>query len=190
MMTDYLYGPPDDIRSPRLLLRRLTPELMRMGLAGEREAAECLLGAAIPVDLIAKPTVLHYGLARLAEDPAYAPWGARAVILASERRMVGHVRFHSRPNPPYLRALVRNAVEIGYTIFAADRRQGYGTEAARTMLEWAHAQHGVRRFVASVAPGNAASLALIGRLGFQRIGEHIDEVDGLEHIFLCKLARK
>jgi RimJ/RimL family protein N-acetyltransferase len=43
---------------------------------------------------------------------------------------------------------------------------------------------GVDRFVVTVSPGNAPSLALIARLGFARIGEHMDEVDGLEHIFL------
>jgi RimJ/RimL family protein N-acetyltransferase len=163
---------------------------MEIGLAGEREAAERFLGAAIPPDLIREPAVLRYGLSRLEADPAYAPWGPRAVILRDERRMVGHVNFHSRPNPPYLRGHARNAVELGYTIFAADRRRGYGAEAARAFMEWARTRHGVRRFVASVAPGNGASLALIQRLGFKRIGEHIDEVDGLEHIFLCRMARK
>jgi RimJ/RimL family protein N-acetyltransferase len=190
MINALSFDPDGDIRTPRLILRRLSPELMQAGLAGEREAAERLLGAAIPDDLIAEPAAFHYALARLAEDPAYAPWSARAVILADERRMVGHVRFHSRPNPPYLRAHVRNAVELGYRIFAADRRQGYGSEAVGAMMEWASAAHRVRRFVASVAPGNTASLALIGRYGFKQIGEHIDEVDGLEHIYLAELKRK
>lgn len=31
------------------------------------------------------------------------------------------------------------------------------------------------------------SLALARRLGFQRIGEHLDEVDGLEHNFQLEL---
>jgi ribosomal-protein-alanine N-acetyltransferase len=163
---------------------------MQAGLAGEREAAESFQGAAIPADLIAVPFILRYGLERLAADAGYAPWGPRAVVLAAERRMVGHLSFHSRPNPPYLRPYARNAVEIGYTIFAADRRQGYAREAVEAMMGWATDRHGVRRFVASVAPANRASLALIAGFGFERIGEHIDEVDGLEHIFLRRLARK
>jgi RimJ/RimL family protein N-acetyltransferase len=164
--------------------------MMEAGLAGERETAERLLGAAVPPDLIREPLILRYGLERLAADGGYAPWGPRAIILAGEPRMVGHASFHSRPDPPYLRPYARSAVEIGYTIFAADRRRGYAREAVQAMMDWAIDRHRVRRFVASVAPANAASLALIDGFGFVRIGEHIDEVDGLEHIFLRRVPRK
>jgi RimJ/RimL family protein N-acetyltransferase len=34
-----------------------------------------------------------------------------------------------------------------------------------------------------VAPDNEPSLAIIRKLGFVRTGEHIDEEDGLEHVF-------
>ena len=42
---------------------------------------------------------------------------------------------------------------------------------------------GLGRFVASVAPDNAPSLAIIRKLGFVRTGEHIDSEDGLEQVF-------
>ncbi|MBI1774514.1 MAG: GNAT family N-acetyltransferase [Proteobacteria bacterium] len=178
----------DDIRTTRLILRRMLPELMTAGLAGDLQRAEQLLGAAIPPDLVERPAVLRFALEQLAADPGYEPWSARALVLAGVGRMVGHVRFHSRPDPPYLHPYVRDAVELGYTIFGADRRRGYASEAVETMMSWAGATHGVRRFVASVSPENAPSLALIARFGFRRIGEHVDEVDGLEHIFLRETA--
>ena len=37
--------------------------------------------------------------------------------------MVGHVRFHSRPDPDYLRPYAPNAVEFGYVVFTAYRRR-------------------------------------------------------------------
>jgi [ribosomal protein S5]-alanine N-acetyltransferase len=42
---------------------------------------------------------------------------------------------------------------------------------------------GIDHFVASVAPANAPSLAIIRKLGFVRTGQHIDPEDGLEHVF-------
>ena len=67
------------------------------------------------------------------------------------------------------------------------RRQGFAREAAEALLNWAREQHGITRFVVSIRPDNVPSLALARRLGFQRIGEHLDEVDGLEHIFRLEL---
>ncbi len=180
----------DDIRATRLILRRMVPALMTASLAGDLRLAEQLLGAAIPPDLLERPAALTYTLEQLAADPDYGPWSARALLLAETGRMGGHIRFHSRPDPPYLRPHVRDAVELGYTVFAADRRRAYASEALDAMMGWAHAVHGVSRFVASVSPENAASLALIRRFGFRRIGEHVDEVDGIEHIFLCGLPRR
>ena len=41
----------------------------------------------------------------------------------------------------------------------------------------------MQRFRASVSPGNVASLAVIGRLGFRQTGVQIDDVDGEELVF-------
>jgi len=62
-------------------------------------------------------------------------------------------------------------------------RGGYAIEAVRSIFDWAHEHHGIRRFVASVAPDNEPSLRLIGQLGFRRIGEQLDPIDGLEYVF-------
>jgi len=67
------------------------------------------------------------------------------------------------------------------------RRQGYATEAARAMMDWAAREHGVERFFVSIAPDNASSLAMAAKLGFRQVGEQIDEQDGLEYVF--ELAR-
>jgi RimJ/RimL family protein N-acetyltransferase len=51
-------------------------------------------------------------------------------------------------------------------------------------MDWAHAAFGISRFIVCVSPNNTQSLALIARLGFAKIGEHADEIDGIEHIYL------
>jgi [ribosomal protein S5]-alanine N-acetyltransferase len=42
---------------------------------------------------------------------------------------------------------------------------------------------GIRHFVLSVSPQNDPSLAIVRKLGFVKTGEHMDEEDGLEHVF-------
>jgi len=174
---------PLDTETPRLLLCCLRPDSVRAGLSGDMRAIERQLRASVPVDLIHEPAVLKFAAAQLAADPDYLPWSARAILLKDTREMVGHLRFHTRPDPEYLHPYVRNAVELGYDIFTAHRRRGYAFEALTGAMSWAET-HGVRRFVVSISPGNIPSLALAAKAGFCKIGEHIDSEDGLEHIFL------
>jgi len=86
-----------------------------------------------------------------------------------------------------LRPYARDAVEFGYTIFERYRRHGYATEAVIGLMDWARALFNVRRFVASIAPENLPSLRLVAGLGFTKVGEQVDEIDGLEHVFLCEI---
>ena len=51
------------------------------------------------------------------------------------------------------------------------------------MFDWARREQASHRFRASVAPGNVASLAVIGRFGFRQIGVQIDDIDGEELVF-------
>ena len=64
--------------------------------------------------------------------------------------MVGHAGFHGPPgvNGRDLPA----ALELAYTVFAAYRRRGYAREAVAALLDWARSVHGIRRFLASIAP--------------------------------------
>jgi RimJ/RimL family protein N-acetyltransferase len=113
---------------------------------------------------------------QLARDPSLDAWLVRGMVLRSDagRRMIGHVGYHGPPLDGF--------VEIGYTVFADMRRQGYATEAVQGLIDHA-AEKGVPRIRLSIAPGNEASLALARKLGFERVGEQIDEEDGLEYVF-------
>lgn len=174
----------DDIETARLILRRLPPDAIDAGLSGDREAVERHLHAKVPTDLIEDPVVLQFAKARLAEDPAYLPWSVRALILKASGEMVGHIRFHTRPDPDYLRCYAANAVEFGYVVFAAHRRHRYAREAVDGLMLWAEREHGISRFVVTIAPANLPSLQLAARSGFRKIGQHVDPVDGVEDIYL------
>lgn len=56
-------------------------------------------------------------------------------------------------------------VDLGYAFLAEARGQGFAEEAARSVLRHAASELGLRRVVAIIRPGNAASERLAEKLG-------------------------
>jgi RimJ/RimL family protein N-acetyltransferase len=187
-----LQVPP--ICSPRLRLVSLSPAFLRASLDGRLGQAERLIEARLPADWPAgNEPVLRRRLAQLEANPGEQPWLLRAMVLdqaaargPSEVRvpgtMIGRIGFHGPPD-------ARAALEVGYAVEPAYRRQGYAEEAVRALLDWATREHDIQHFVASVSPTNQPSLRLVKKLGFQMTGEQWDEVDGLELVFEWQPAR-
>lgn len=170
---------PETVRSERLELVWLSPELIEALLEGRHADAERAGGFAIPADWPDEHDArfLAFRLRQVGDEPERAPWLVRAVVLRDAKAMLGHIGFHGPPGINALKA--SDAVEVGYTIFPEHRRQGYATEAVRALLGWAREQ-GVGRFIASVGPENEPSLAIVRRLGFREVGRHWDDQDGEE----------
>jgi ribosomal-protein-alanine N-acetyltransferase len=180
----------DAIRTERLELVSLSAAFIESLLGGERADAEEIAGISLPDDW---PDQHDAGFLRLRAsqmrgDASTQEWLVRALVLREDgRSMVGHAGFHG---PPGVNALRRSdAVELGYSVLGAYRRRGYATEAVRGLIRWASEERGIQHFIASVAPGNAASLALVAKLGFVEIGRHWDEQDGEELEFELTLSR-
>lgn len=97
--------------------------------------------------------------------------------------MVGYIGFHAKPGQPYLEPYASNGVEYGFTVFPAYRRKGYAREACSAVMRWAFDHYNVEEFILTIRPNNIPSLRLTKSLGFEKVGSHIDESDGLEDIF-------
>ena len=170
------------IETPRLILRILPPPALEALAAGDRTKAsrltQCDLGS-FPDDQL---SIVAVRLKDLGDDPDYLPWSLRVMALKPGLRFAGHFNFHTKPNADYLKELAPGAVEMGYFVLPELRRQGLAEEAALGMMDWASQAHGVARFVVSISPENAPSVAMARKLGFARIGSHIDEEDGYEDI--------
>jgi RimJ/RimL family protein N-acetyltransferase len=170
------------IETPRLALRILPhAALAALGagdLAGASRIAGCDLGG-FPAEERGIADLRHRDLA---EDPEYLPWSLRTIQLKPALTFVGHFNFHTRPDPSYLRDLAPGGVEFGYFILPAYRRRGFAEEAAQRMMHWANRSQGVTCFVVSISPRNAPSVAMARKLGFGKIGSHVDEEDGYEEI--------
>ncbi len=174
-------GAVPDVVTSRLRLVSLSLPVLEALLAGDLGRAAARSGLVIDEEgLVGAEHVLRLRRAQLLRDPGEQPWLLRAVVLRGTTTVVGRIGFHAPPNP-------QGEVEIGYEIRPGHRRRGYALEAARSLLGWA-AEQGARRCLASVAPGNAASLALAARLSFTRLGQQVDDIDGLEYVFAVDLA--
>lgn len=68
------------------------------------------------------------------------------------------------------------AGKLGYATAADHWGHGYSTAAARLMVNFGFEQLGLHRISAAIGPDNAASIALIKRLGFQHEGTLRDHV--------------
>ena len=178
----------DPIRTKRLALVPLTPEFLEASLLGDRERAERLIAASIPATW-PRGAPLTRRLDQLEGDPTLQPWLLRGMVLQSGPPiMIGCIGFHDRPGARYLQDLAPGGAELGYSVFEPWRRQGFASEAALGLMDWAHRLHRVTRFVVSISPTNHASLELAARLDFKRIGSHLDEEDGPEDIFERRLV--
>lgn len=141
------------LSSQRLHLVPLTPEALDALMKSDRAAAEHALDAAFPSSELVPPLMtdaLDYFLEVASASPESALWGARAYITANTREVAGMGGFGGPPDE-------RGFVFMGYSVYPEFRRQGYASEAARALADWAIAQPGITGIRATISPRNIAS---------------------------------
>ncbi|HEY5731236.1 MAG TPA: GNAT family N-acetyltransferase [Anaerolineales bacterium] len=173
----------DLIQSNHLDLVLLDSKSLQLSLEENSEALERILNADIHPDWFKKKELIALRYEQIIRMPVYQPWSPRAIILRKERKMIGHIGFHTQPAPSYLHSFATNGIEYGFTIFPDFRRNGYATEASVALMTWAYQQHLVSEFILTINPNNISSLKLAQRLGFKKIGSHMDETEGMEDIY-------
>jgi RimJ/RimL family protein N-acetyltransferase len=171
------------IVSDRLELVPLTPTVIRSILRGDTVRTGKLLQTAGPIVWNGSITLLEMRLKQMTRDRALIPWLLRAIVHRHDRVLIGHIGFHTGPEPQYLRELGLPGIEYGYTIFEPHRRQGYAKESAAALMRWARDTHGISDFVLSIAPTNEPSLRLAKGFGFTYQSLYTDPEDGVEHIY-------
>jgi RimJ/RimL family protein N-acetyltransferase len=172
-----------EIRSERLDLISMTPEVLRLSLDGDTAGASRLLQISLPEDWPGEHAwKFELRLKQLENDPTLQPWLVRAMRLRETGVMVGLIGFHGKPGVDYPCPVTADAAELGFRVFPEYRRKGFAREAAVALMRWAAVQQGVADFVMTIRPDNVASQALARGLGFVRRGFHIDEIDGEEDV--------
>jgi RimJ/RimL family protein N-acetyltransferase len=171
------------VLTPRLALVSLPESSLRELAAGKTVMTQRRLRVRLPDDFGRRAvSVATIRLRDVERDPGARPWLLRLIALrgaadpSSPREVVGLIGFHGRPDAD-------GRAEIGYEVFEPYRRRGYAREAVVGLLAWASRRHGVRRFLAAIAPENVASMQLALGLGFRQVGAQVDEDDGVELLF-------
>jgi ribosomal-protein-alanine N-acetyltransferase len=164
------------LRTDRLVLPPVPAPVLRALGRGNVAAASELAGLTVPADFLEQRSFWALRAHQAGLSRRWRLWVPRFIRLGADGPVAGHCGFHGPPDD-------RGMVEIGYTVLSPYRRHGYATEAAQALVDWAGTHPLVRMVRASVRPDNAASLAVIAQLGFERVGEQQDEEDGLEYVF-------
>jgi RimJ/RimL family protein N-acetyltransferase len=160
-----------DLRTARLRLVAITPAMLKAEeLVGSVEVLAKLVGAEVTAEWPPEhwePHVLRFILKQFAEEPRTRGWH-RYVLLPTERgyKLIGAVGGFPK---------LEGDVEIGYSTLPAFQRKGYGTEAARALVEWLLRQKDVRSVSAQTYSALPESIKVMERCGMLFVGDG-DEV--------------
>jgi [ribosomal protein S5]-alanine N-acetyltransferase len=115
-------------------------------------------------DLAAAQAMIDGAAQRAQQEPRTEYYLA---VTADDDELVGFVR---------LAFAGVKAAKLGYAIRADRWGKGYATDAAQRMAAFGFEQLGLHRISAAIGPDNAASIAVVGRLGMQYEGRLRDHV--------------
>jgi ribosomal-protein-alanine N-acetyltransferase len=154
----------------RLLTARLSlvacPAGFVEALERDRAGAGRLVGAVVP-DGWPDPELaelLPRYAAGLRDDPSLLGFGIWLAVERAGHALVGSAGFMGRPAED-------GSVKLGYGVQPAHRGQGYATESARALVDWALGQEGVRLVVADCERDNAPSIRVLEQVGMRRTGK-------------------
>jgi len=122
------------------------------------------------------PNPIKYRAPRIAANPELAKYLLRVAVLKSEQIIIASAGFHDGLN-------INGMFEIGFGVDKAYQGKGYGQELLHGMWSWVLNTPGVKTLRYTVSPDNLISQHIIKKIGFNLVGEQIDEEDGLEDIY-------
>lgn len=108
---------------------------------------------------------------RTATGPDIDWWTPRLFVLADLSTAIGFGGFKGPPGDD-------GFVEFGYGTAFAWRLQGYATEAARALADYALRQPGIRGVRAHTLPEINASTRVLAKCGLRKVAEIEDPTDG------------
>jgi ribosomal-protein-alanine N-acetyltransferase len=155
-----------DMRPIRIGGRRLEltplPAAAAAALLENREKAAATIGSSLSAawpqtDLL---DVLPLQAAAEAGAERFGIW---LIVERDTNTVVGDIGFMGPPDG--------GLVEIGFSVVPDCRRRGYATEAARSLIDWAFREPGIREVTARSEVENEASARVLSAAGFARTGE-------------------
>jgi [ribosomal protein S5]-alanine N-acetyltransferase len=156
-----------DLKTARLRLIAITPAMLAAEKLADGSLAKLLrarLTAEWPPEHW-EPHVFDFILKQFEDEPETLGWH-RYVVLPNGRTLIGAVGGFPKPE---------GDVEIGYSTLPEFQRLGYGTEAAKALVDWLLSREGVRSVSAQTFPRLPESIKVMERCGMQFVGDGDDE---------------
>ena len=179
-------APSNIVETKRLYLILLTTGCLQALFTGDYERAQAGTRFLISPDCtLLNDAWVGRRLHMIEADAEQHPWMYRALVRKHDHVMVGHISFHHKAPDPFYSEYSHAAAELGYTIEVPYRQQGYAKESALAMMDWARMQ-GVTDFFLTISPQNVPSIKLAESMHYRKIGELIDETDGIEYLYTAK----
>ena len=158
-----------DLKTARLRLVAITPAMLKAEEAGDGSFAK-ILGAEVTAEWPPEhwePHVYHFIQKQYEDEPRTRGWH-RYVLLPKGRGWVLIGAVGAFPK-------LEGDAEIGYSTVPSYQRQGYGTEAARALVEWLLTQKDVKSVSAQTYPSLPESIKVMERCGMTYVGAGEDE---------------
>jgi RimJ/RimL family protein N-acetyltransferase len=148
---------------------RLVPATVPLlsALNDDRARFEELIGSPVPDGWPEFPEAIGFTLEHLQNAPEPdRSWSMQFFVDDETGRLVGSGGFAAPP--------VDRTVEIGYEVAPEFRGHGFGTAAARALVERAVASGDVDHVIAHTRPGPNASTGVLVSLGFEHVADRVD----------------
>ena len=148
---------------------RLVPATLPLlhALHENRSGFAELIGSPVPDGWPEFPEAIDFTLEQLLNAPETdRAWSMQFFVDAATGRLLGSGGFVGPP--------VDRTVEIGYEVAPEFRGRGFGTAAARALVERAVAGGEVDHVIAHTRPGPNASTGVLASLGFEHVADHPD----------------
>jgi RimJ/RimL family protein N-acetyltransferase len=148
---------------------RLVPATVPLlnALEKERTLFGALMDSPVPDGWPEFPEAIGFTIAHLQNAPeADHAWSMQFFVDAATGRLLGSGGFAAPP--------VDRTVEIGYEVAPEFRGRGFGTAAARALVERAVGSGEVDHVIAHTRPGPNASTGVLVSLGFEHVTDQQD----------------
>ncbi|MFT4032581.1 MAG: GNAT family N-acetyltransferase [Siphonobacter sp.] len=159
------------LETARLSLLPCDETLLEAVLAGNNILSQ-VIGANVPRRWTENIHGFQFFSRKLKEDHSLEKWGVHLIVYRPENTLVGSCGYKGHPNE-------EGTVEIGYEIKAGFRERGLATEAANALVDYAFTFPEVQKVMAHTAAESNASGSVLTKIGFKKVGEHLDPDDGL-----------
>ncbi|GAA4300419.1 GNAT family N-acetyltransferase [Compostibacter hankyongensis] len=147
------------IVTPRLFLYACELKHYEAVLQGG-DALSRLLNTEVPEKWTETPELVLVAFDKMKSDPSLLGWFFYFIVHQRDNRLIGTGGFKGKPS-------ASGAVEIGYEIVPDYRDQGYATETASALIDFAFSHSEIRKVVGHTLSEFDAAVRVLQKAGLQ-----------------------